>query len=155
MRARHLAFHRRTKSKLARLKSDAEHEGAFRVAKRLYAVLLNAEDYTSGTIARILDAPLSKVSEWLRNYGEVYNIGGGKNNSCSILEAFKLIEGFSGKRQRYSYVEQNRIGDHICYYSDLRKMRSHYPDWGISKNLMTIISEIFQGQAERLVKVRP
>ncbi len=97
------------------------------------------------------------ISEFVKNprCGEVYNIGGGKNNSCSILEAFKLIEGFSGKRQRYSYVEQNRIGDHICYYSDLRKMRSHYPDWDISKNLMTIISEIFQGQAERLVKVRP
>lgn len=68
MRARHLALHYRTKSKLARLKKDAEYEGALRVAKRLHAVLLNAEDYTSGTIARILDAPLSKVSEWLRNY---------------------------------------------------------------------------------------
>lgn len=68
MRARHIALHFRTRSKLARLKRDAEHEGAFRVAKRLHAVLLNAEDYTSGTIARILDAPLSKVSEWLRNY---------------------------------------------------------------------------------------
>ena len=62
------ALHFRTRSKLTRLKRDAEHEGAFRVAKRLHAVLLNAEDYTSGTIARILDAPLSKVSEWLRNY---------------------------------------------------------------------------------------
>ena len=68
MRARHLAFHYRTRSKLARLKRDAEQEGAVRVAKRLHAVLLNGEDYTSGTIARILDAPLSKVSEWLRNY---------------------------------------------------------------------------------------
>jgi transposase len=68
MRARHLALHHSTKSKLARLKKDAEHEGAFRVAKRVHAVLLNAEDYTSGSIARILDAPLSKVSEWLRNY---------------------------------------------------------------------------------------
>jgi transposase len=68
MRARQLALHHSTKSKLSRLKRDAEHEGAFRVAKRLHAVLLNAEDYTSGSIARILDAPLSKVSEWLRNY---------------------------------------------------------------------------------------
>lgn len=68
MRARQLALHYRTKSKLARMKREAEHEGAFRVAKRLHAVLLNGEDYTSGTIARILDAPLSKVSEWLRNY---------------------------------------------------------------------------------------
>jgi predicted amidophosphoribosyltransferase len=63
-----LALHHGTKSKLARLKKDAEHEGAFRVAKRFHAVLLNAEDYKSGTIAQILDAPLSKVSEWLRNY---------------------------------------------------------------------------------------
>jgi hypothetical protein len=68
MRARHLALHHNTISKLARLKKDAEHAGAFRVAKRLHAVLLNAEDYTSGSIARILAAPLSKVSEWLRNY---------------------------------------------------------------------------------------
>ena len=68
MRARHLALHPKTKSKLVRLKRDAEHEGAFRVAKRLHAVILNAEDYTSGTIAHILNAPLSRVSEWLRNY---------------------------------------------------------------------------------------
>ena len=74
MRARQLALHHRTKSKLARLKKDAEREGAFRVAKRLHAVLLNAESYTSGTIARILEAPLSKVSEWLRNY-EQYGYG--------------------------------------------------------------------------------
>jgi hypothetical protein len=68
MRARHLALHHNTISKLARLKKDPEHAGAFRVAKRLHAVLLNAEDYTSGSIARILAAPLAKVSEWLRNY---------------------------------------------------------------------------------------
>jgi hypothetical protein len=59
--------------------------------------------------------------------GEVYNLGGGKANSTSILEAFKLAESFTGKAQVHTYVEQNRIGDHICYYSDLRKMRKHYP----------------------------
>src|SRR6202012_1645377 len=51
--------------------------------------------------------------------GEVYNLGGGRANSCSILEAFKLTEKFSGKPMRYVYDEKNRVGDHICYYSDL------------------------------------
>ena len=82
--------------------------------------------------------------------GEVYNLGGGKNNSCSILEAFELVEGFSGKKQRYSYVEENRIGDHICYYSDLSKMRSHYPSWDITRTLTATIEEIVTSWRDRL-----
>ena len=74
--------------------------------------------------------------------GEVYNLGGGKANSCSILEAFSLVEKFTGKRQVYSYLEQNRIGDHICYYSDLSKMKAHYPGWDITKTLRQTIQEI-------------
>src|SRR5439155_7576877 len=54
---------------------------------------------------------------------EVYNLGGGKANSCSIFEAFELTESITGRNQRYIYLEQNRNGDHICYYSDLRKMK--------------------------------
>lgn len=73
---------------------------------------------------------------------EVYNIGGGKSNSCSILEAFEITSRFSQKQQIYSYVDQNRIGDHICYYSDLRKMRAHYPSWGISVSLEETIEQI-------------
>lgn len=73
---------------------------------------------------------------------EVYNLGGGKENSCSILEAFEIVESFSGKKQIYNYVEQNRIGDHICYYSDLRKMKAHYPNWDITKSLKQTICEI-------------
>jgi len=76
--------------------------------------------------------------------GEVYNLGGGKANSCSILEAFVLVERFTGKRQRYTYVPDNRIGDHVCYYSDLRKMRSHYPRWDITINLEQTIREIVE-----------
>jgi CDP-paratose 2-epimerase len=83
--------------------------------------------------------------------GEVYNLGGGKDNSCSILEAFKLAERSTGRPQRYAYVEQNRAGDHICYYSDLRKMRNHYPNWNISKSLDTIIEEIAESWRERAV----
>ncbi|MCS7009344.1 MAG: NAD-dependent epimerase/dehydratase family protein, partial [Chthoniobacterales bacterium] len=67
--------------------------------------------------------------------GEVYNIGGGKANSCSILEAFEITKKFTGKEQQYSYVSENRIGDHICYYSNLKKIRTHYPNWNISISL--------------------
>jgi CDP-paratose 2-epimerase len=74
---------------------------------------------------------------------EVYNIGGGKSNSCSILEAFNLTEQITGKKMIYEYVDQNRIGDHICYYSDLSKMISHYPEFGITKDLNYIIKNIY------------
>lgn len=79
---------------------------------------------------------------------EVYNIGGGKENSISILEAFDLISSISGKAMRYSYVDQNRIGDHICYYSDLRKMKAHYPNWTITKNLEAVFLDIYHRYME-------
>jgi len=82
--------------------------------------------------------------------GEVYNLGGGKGNSCSILEAFAKIEAITGKRMQWRYVEENRIGDHICYYSDLRKMRAHYPAWDIRKSLDAIFEEIAQSWMTRL-----
>jgi CDP-paratose 2-epimerase len=52
--------------------------------------------------------------------------------------------------QRYTYVQQNRIGDHICYYSDLRKTKSHYPNWSITKSLPQIIQEISQAWKKRV-----
>jgi CDP-paratose 2-epimerase len=75
--------------------------------------------------------------------GEVYNIGGGRENSCSIREAFDRIEELSGTKMRWEYVPENRQGDHICYISDLNKMRSHCPRWDISKSLDDIFGEIF------------
>jgi CDP-paratose 2-epimerase len=75
---------------------------------------------------------------------EVYNVGGGRENSVSILEAFSLIEEISGKKMSYEYVDQNRKGDHICYISDLSKMRSHYPKWDITKGLEEIFVEIYR-----------
>ena len=81
--------------------------------------------------------------------GEVYNLGGGKDNSCSILEAFELAEKFTGRAQRYTYVQENRVGDHLCYYSDLRKMRAHYPGWNLTKSLKQTMSEIVQMCQER------
>jgi CDP-paratose 2-epimerase len=81
--------------------------------------------------------------------GEVYNLGGGKANSTSILEAFKMTEAFTGRAQIYTYLDQNRIGDHICYYSDLRKMRSHYPKWDITQSLEETIRQIVESWRNR------
>jgi CDP-paratose 2-epimerase len=80
---------------------------------------------------------------------EVYNLGGGKENSCSILEAFKIAEGFTGRAQQYTYVDENRIGDHICYYSDLRKMKAHYPGWDITQSLEETIRQIVEAWKQR------
>ena len=80
---------------------------------------------------------------------EVYNLGGGKQNSCSILEAFQIAESFTGKKQDFTYVDQNRIGDHICYYSDLRKMKSHYPAWDINISLTETIRQIVEAWKTR------
>ena len=74
--------------------------------------------------------------------GEVYNLGGGRGNSVSILEAFALISEISGQAMKYEYLEQNRPGDHICYISDLKKLKAHYPGWKITKSLRTTFEEI-------------
>lgn len=73
---------------------------------------------------------------------EVYNIGGGKENSCSVIEAFSLIETITDKKMIFEVDDRNRIGDHICYYSDLTKMKEHYPQWGITKSLEETFQEI-------------
>jgi CDP-paratose 2-epimerase len=80
---------------------------------------------------------------------EVYNLGGGRENSISILEAFSMIAEISGKKMSYEYVDQNRKGDHICYISDLSKMRSHYPKWDITKGLRTTFEEIHEAWLRR------
>jgi len=63
-------LHGKTRSRLSRLRKEAEQEGAYRVARRLHAVLLNSAGRTSGEIARILQSARSKVSEWLAHYEE-------------------------------------------------------------------------------------
>ncbi|MDR1789523.1 MAG: NAD-dependent epimerase/dehydratase family protein [Opitutaceae bacterium] len=81
--------------------------------------------------------------------GEVYNLGGGKANSVSVIEAFALVEKFSGKKQIWSYTDEARIGDHICYYSDLRKMRAHYPSWDITRTLEETVRQIVEAWRAR------
>jgi CDP-paratose 2-epimerase len=74
--------------------------------------------------------------------GEVYNLGGGRPNSCSILEAFELAEAVSGRPMRWEYSEAAREGDHICYISDLSKLAAHYPEWEVTRSLDSIVDEI-------------
>jgi len=91
------------------------------------------------------------IEEFLKapRSGEVYNLGGGRKNSISILEAFDLISEISGKEMKFKYSDQNRSGDHICYISDLSKMRNHYPDWEITKDLKTTFEEIYLSWLKR------
>jgi len=78
--------------------------------------------------------------------GEVYNLGGGRGNSISIIEAIDSVEQITGRKITWLYDEQNRKGDHICYISDLRKLQSHYPGWSITRNLENILEEIVESQ---------
>jgi len=82
--------------------------------------------------------------------GEVYNLGGGRENSISMLEAIAKVEQMTGKKISWTYVDQNRIGDHICYISDLRKLKSHYPNWNITVSLDEIFHQIIADHTQRL-----
>lgn len=97
-------------------------------------------------VARFIDAFITAP-----RVGEVYNLGGGRGNSCSILEAFDRIAAVSGKPMRYEYVDKNREGDHICYISDLSKIKEHYPLWDITKSLDDIFTEIHDAWVTRTV----
>ena len=81
--------------------------------------------------------------------GEVYNLGGGKQNAASLMECVEMIDKRTGKRPRLTYSEQNRIGDHICYYSDLRKFEAHYPGWRIKHSLDEIIDEMIAKMSKK------
>ena len=76
--------------------------------------------------------------------GEVYNLGGGRENSVSMTEAFQRVEELIGAKISYEYVDQARTGDHICYISDLSKLRAHYPDWEITRSLDDIFKELVE-----------
>lgn len=100
----------------------------------------------SEDVARFIDAFISTP-----RVAEVYNLGGGKQNSTSILEAFKITEKYSGKPQKFKYLDGNRIGDHICYYSDLSKMYEHYPSWKISMSLEQTIEQIVEAWRKKII----
>jgi CDP-paratose 2-epimerase len=75
--------------------------------------------------------------------GEVYNLGGGRENSASVLECIDLVEQISGKKFSWSYSDQARKGDHICYISDLSKLRRDFPNWQLTKSLPVICEEMW------------
>ncbi len=75
--------------------------------------------------------------------GEVYNIGGSRHSNCSMLEAIDLCEGITGKQLAWNYEENNRIGDHIWWVSDVRKFQQHYPNWKFRYGLREILDEIY------------
>ena len=81
--------------------------------------------------------------------GEVYNMGGSRHSNCSMLEAIALAEEITGNQLPYQYSEDNRIGDHIWYISDVRKFQTHYPEWQYKYALKDIFEEIYQAQASR------
>jgi CDP-paratose 2-epimerase len=74
--------------------------------------------------------------------GAVYNLGGGRANSCSVLEAIALMERASGKKLDWEYVDEARKGDHVCYISDCSKFKRDYPEWSVTRSLDDIISEL-------------
>lgn len=82
--------------------------------------------------------------------GEVYNLGGGRANSCSLLEARRLVEQQGGGTLKTEYVDENRRGDHICYISDLRKLESHFPGWKVEIGLEQILSELIEAWKRRV-----
>ena len=81
--------------------------------------------------------------------GEVYNIGGGRQNSVSMLEAITRIEAIAERKLQWEYMPENRSGDHICYISDLSKLKAHYPGWDISVSLDSILESIVRVLHER------
>lgn len=81
--------------------------------------------------------------------GEVYNIGGSRFSHCSMLEGIKMCEEISGRELEYSYEEDNRMGDHIWYVSDVSKFQSHYPKWSLTKDVRTILGEIYHYNTQR------
>lgn len=81
--------------------------------------------------------------------GEFYNIGGSRHSNCSMLEAIAFCNEITGNQLSYEYSEDNRIGDHIWYVSDVSKFQDHYPDWQYKYALKDIFEEIYQAQVSR------
>jgi len=77
--------------------------------------------------------------------GEVYNIGGGRENNASLLECLAKIEALTGRAVPTQYVDQARKGDHICYISDLSKLKRDYPTWSLTRSVDQIVEELVRG----------
>lgn len=83
--------------------------------------------------------------------GEVYNMGGSRFSHCSMMESIRLCEQISGRKMKTTYLEKNRIGDHIWWVSDVSKFSGHYPGWSLTRNVEDILREIYEYNKERWV----
>jgi CDP-paratose 2-epimerase len=83
--------------------------------------------------------------------GEVYNMGGGRENSISMIEAIDVIEQLAGRKLDWRYVDEARKGDHICYISNLGKFKSHYPHWTLTRGITAILEEMVATQRAQLM----
>ena len=82
--------------------------------------------------------------------GEVYNIGGGRQVNCSMLEAIDLLRELTGRELDWTYSETNRAGDHIWWVSDIGKFQRHYPGWRLTHDMRQLMAAVVEGQRERL-----
>ncbi len=80
---------------------------------------------------------------------EVYNIGGSRFSNCSMMEAIKICEDLTDNKLDCTYAEDNRIGDHIWYISDVGRFQEHYPEWKLTKDINTILGEIYERNTAR------
>jgi CDP-paratose 2-epimerase len=83
--------------------------------------------------------------------GEVYNIGGSRHSNCSMIEAIGMAEKLTGRPMNYSYSEDNRIGDHQWWISDVRKFQAAYPEWRYRYDIQSLMADIYEGVSSRLV----
>jgi len=83
--------------------------------------------------------------------GEVYNAGGSRHSHCSMLEAIDMCSKITARSMNWKYSEQNRLGDHIWWVSDINKFSKHYPEWTFNYNLQDILREIYEGLSLRLM----
>ena len=81
--------------------------------------------------------------------GEVYNAGGSRHSNCSMLEAINICEELSDREMKWTYEENNRVGDHIWWISDVRKFKSHFPEWEYRYGIREILKEIVEAQMVR------
>ena len=82
---------------------------------------------------------------------QVYNMGGSRHSCCSMLEAIDACQRISGRRLDWTYVDENRSGDHIWWVSDVRKFKAHYPEWDYEYDLNSILEEIRDAVTARVV----
>ncbi|MDD5747831.1 MAG: NAD-dependent epimerase/dehydratase family protein, partial [Actinomycetota bacterium] len=80
--------------------------------------------------------------------GEVYNAGGSRASSCSVLEAIELCEEITGRTLDYEYIDKNRVGDHMWWISSVTKFKEHFPSWDFTRDLRSILEEIYDVQKE-------